>query len=86
MAQYVKLLKEFVTNKKLEEVPTITLNEECSAVLTNQLPKKKKYMGSFIVPCTIGGVADEKVLVDLGASINLLAYKTFQKLGLGKPK
>ena len=43
-------------------------------------------MGSFIVPCTIGGVADEKVLVDLGASIDLLLYKTFQKLGLGNPK
>ena len=77
MPQYVKLLKEFLTNKKLEEVSTITLSEECSAVLTNPLLKKKKDMESFIVPCTIGGVADEKGLVDLGASINLLPYKTF---------
>ena len=72
----------FLTNKKLEEVSTITLSQERSAALTNPLPKKKKDMGSFIVPCTIGGVADEKGLVDLGASINLLPYKTFQKLGL----
>ena len=86
MPQYVKLLKEFLTNKRLEEVSTITLGEECSAVLTNQLPKKKKDTGSFIVPCTIGGVADGKGLVDLGASINLLPYKTFQKFGLGNSK
>ena len=82
MPQYVRLLKEFLTNKKLEEVSTITLSEECSIVLTNQLPKKKNDIGSFIVPCTIGGEADEKGLVDLGASINLLPTKLFRNWDL----
>lgn len=29
---------------------------------------------------------DKKALADLGASINLMPYKIFLKLGLGKPK
>jgi len=32
------------------------------------------------------GTCDEKALADLGASINLMPYKFFQKLGLGEPK
>ena len=65
---------------------TVTLNEVCSVVLTNQIPTKEKDPGSFIVPCTIGGVVDEKALADLKESINLTLVENFQKLGLGEPK
>ena len=82
MPQYVKLLKEFLTNKKLEEVSTITLSQERSAVLTNPLAKKKKDMGSFIVPSTIGGVADEKGLADLGQALICCRTKLFRNWDL----
>ena len=65
---------------------TVILSEECSTILTNENPKKKKDPGSFIITCIIGWVADEKALDDLGANINLMPYKIFQKLGLGVPK
>ena len=64
----------------------VTLSEECSAILTNQIPKNGKDPESFIVPCTIGGVIDEKALAGLGTSINMMAYKIFQNLELGEPK
>ncbi|XP_076884611.1 uncharacterized protein LOC143533852 [Bidens hawaiensis] len=41
MPKYAKFLKEVLSNKKkLEELSCVTLNEECSAVLYNKLPKK----------------------------------------------
>ncbi|XP_039145567.1 uncharacterized protein LOC120282785 [Dioscorea cayenensis subsp. rotundata] len=87
MSRYAKFLKELLMNKrKLEEVPSVTLSKECSALITNKLFKKKKDPRGFIVPCTIGGLVNEKALADLGASINLIPYKIFQKLGLGEPK
>ncbi|XP_039140517.1 uncharacterized protein LOC120277734 [Dioscorea cayenensis subsp. rotundata] len=70
----------------MEEVSSMTLSEECSALLRNKLPKKEKDSGGFIVPCTIKGLVDEKALANLEASINLMPYKIFQKLGLGEPK
>ena len=35
---------------------------------------------------TIGGVPLEKVLLDLGASVNLLPYSVYEQLGLGELK
>ncbi|XP_022032571.1 uncharacterized protein LOC110933669 [Helianthus annuus] len=41
MLKYVKFLKDLLTNKKkLEDLSTVTLSEECSAVLQNKLLKK----------------------------------------------
>ena len=87
MPRYAQVLKVLLTNKKkLEKVSTVTFGEECSVVLSNQLPKQEKDLRSFVIPHTIEGVVNEKTLVDLGASINLITYKIFQKLGLGEPK
>ncbi|XP_039120721.1 uncharacterized protein LOC120257235, partial [Dioscorea cayenensis subsp. rotundata] len=87
MPRYAKFFKELFTNKrKLEEVSSVTLGEECSALITNKIPKKEKDPGGFIVHCTIGGLVNEKARADLGASINLTPYKIFQKLGLGELK
>lgn len=72
-----------LTNKrKPEEVVLVILSEECSSIITNKLPKKKKDPGGFMVPCTIGGPLDERALANLGAIINLMPYKIFQKLRL----
>ncbi|XP_039128905.1 uncharacterized protein LOC120265042 [Dioscorea cayenensis subsp. rotundata] len=43
MPHYAKFIKEFLTNKrKLEDVATITLSEECSAIISNKTSKKEK--------------------------------------------
>lgn len=64
----------------------MTLSEKCSAVITKKLPKKEKDPRGFIIPCTVGGLVDGKALANLRASINLMPYKIFQKLGLREPK
>ncbi|KAK5772422.1 hypothetical protein PVK06_048711 [Gossypium arboreum] len=87
MPTYAKFLNKLLTNKrKFEELSTVELNEECSAILQNKLPTKLKDPGSFTIPCLIGSLNVEKALADLGASINLMPYKMFKQLGLGEPK
>ncbi|XP_076890609.1 uncharacterized protein LOC143538546 [Bidens hawaiensis] len=87
MPKYAKFLKDMLTNKrKLEELSHVTLNEECSVVLQNKLPTKKTDPRSFTIPCLIGDLFVSNSLADLGASINLMPYAVFSKLGLGEPK
>ena len=79
MPTYEIFLKELLTNKrKFEELSIVELNEECSTILQNKLPTKLKDPGSFTVPCLIGSLNVEKVLADLGASVNLMPYKMFK--------
>ena len=83
MSSYAKFLKEIFGNKrKLEDYETVKLNEECSAIILNKLPPKVKDLGSFTIPCTIGNCHFDKVLCDLGVSINLMPLPIMQKLGL----
>nr|GEX07589.1 hypothetical protein [Tanacetum cinerariifolium] len=71
---------------KLEEYCMITVNERCSEVLLNKLPLKEKDLGSFTIPCYIGQLNINNALKDLGASISLMPYTMYKKLGLEKPK
>ena len=83
----MKFTKEILSNKrKLEEHETVALTEECSAILQKKLPPKLKDPGSFTIPCTIGDSFFDKALCDLGASINLLPFFVFKKLGFGEAK
>ncbi|XP_039118055.1 uncharacterized protein LOC120253931 [Dioscorea cayenensis subsp. rotundata] len=83
LPHYAMFLKEWLLNKrKIKEVSIVTLSEEYSTIISNRIPKKEKDLGEFIIPCTIEGMLDEKALADLGASISLMTYKIFQKLGL----
>ncbi|GJT29419.1 DNA-directed DNA polymerase [Tanacetum coccineum] len=76
-----------LSNKaRLEEACTIIMNERCSAVLLNKLPSKEKDPGSFTIPCDIGHLHIDNALADLGASISLMPYTMYEKLGLGEPK
>ncbi|GJZ64895.1 DNA-directed DNA polymerase [Tanacetum coccineum] len=87
MPKYAKFLKGLLSNKaRLEEACTITMNERCSAVLLNKLPSKEKDPGSFTIPCDIGHLHIDNALADLGASISLMPYTMYEKLGLGEPK
>ncbi|XP_048232878.1 uncharacterized protein LOC125370630 [Ricinus communis] len=64
----------------------VTLNEECSAILQNNLPVKRCDPRSFIVSYIIGDLQFSNALADLGASINLIASSLFKNLGLSEPK
>ncbi|GKC10168.1 reverse transcriptase domain-containing protein, partial [Tanacetum coccineum] len=87
MPKYAKFLKGLLTNKpRLEEACKIIMNERCSAVLLNKLPSKEKDPGSFTIPCDIGQLHIDNALADLGASISLMPYTMYKKLGLGEPK
>ncbi|GJV94446.1 reverse transcriptase domain-containing protein [Tanacetum coccineum] len=87
MPKYAKFLKGLLTNKaRLEEAYKIIMNQRCSAILLNKLPSKEKDPGSFTIPCDIGQLHIDNALADLGASINLMPYTMYKKLGLGEPK
>ncbi|GKD86200.1 DNA-directed DNA polymerase [Tanacetum coccineum] len=62
------------------------MNKRCSAVLLNKLPSKEKDPESFTIPCNIGQLHIDNALADLGASISLMPYTMYEKLGLGEPK
>ncbi|GJX94954.1 reverse transcriptase domain-containing protein [Tanacetum coccineum] len=62
------------------------MNERCSAVLLNKLPSKEKDPRSFTILCDIGQLHIDNALADLGASISLMPYMIYEKLGLGEPK
>ncbi|GKB15014.1 putative reverse transcriptase domain-containing protein [Tanacetum coccineum] len=60
--------------------------ERCSSVLLNKLSSKKKVPGSFTIPCHIGDLQINNALADLEASISLMPYTMYEKLGIGEPK
>ncbi|XP_063949969.1 uncharacterized protein LOC135152794 [Daucus carota subsp. sativus] len=87
MPLYAKFMKQVLSNrKKLEAVETISLSEECSAVIQRNIPPKLKDPGSFSLPCTIGKVGVKRALCDLGASVSLMPYSIYKRLGLGELK
>ena len=57
MPKYAKFLKELISSKKkLQEFETITLSKECSAIISNKLPLKRKHPGSLTIPCSVGNL------------------------------
>ncbi|XP_017221328.1 uncharacterized protein LOC108198059 [Daucus carota subsp. sativus] len=87
MPLFAKFMKQVLSNrKKLEAVETISLNEECSAVIQREIPPKLKDPGSFSLPCTIGQVGVKRALCDLGASVSLMPHSIYKRLGLGELK
>ena len=87
MPSYAKFMKKILeSKKKLEEYGTITLTEECSAILQKKLPPKLQDQGSFAIPFSIGTRVSGKALCNLRASINLMSLSMFKRLRLGEPK
>ncbi|XP_057734429.1 uncharacterized protein LOC130949826 [Arachis stenosperma] len=87
MPLYAKFMKELINKKRSSyEKETITLTEECSAVMQRGIPPKLKDPGSFMVSCTIGKMTLEKALCDLGASINLMPFLMMRKLAIEEIK
>ncbi|XP_021995565.1 uncharacterized protein LOC110892722 [Helianthus annuus] len=84
MPKYVKFLKDFLKRKDgVGECSSKLVSGECSAVILNKLPEKLTDPGIFTIPCLFGGNVKNHALADLGASINLMPYSFYEKLGLG---
>ncbi|GKC24701.1 zinc knuckle CX2CX4HX4C containing protein [Tanacetum coccineum] len=64
----------------------VKLNARCSPVLQNELPPKEKDPGSFVLPCIIGNTTVSNALADLGASISIMPFSMFKRLGLENPR
>lgn len=63
MPNYVKFLKDLLTNKrKFEEVSIVILTEGSLMILQKKMQKKKKNPGSFTMHCIFGDLVNEKAL------------------------
>ncbi|XP_009622671.1 uncharacterized protein [Nicotiana tomentosiformis] len=85
MPGYAKFMKDLVTKKKNVNFETIKVTHQYSAIISQTGFNKMEDPGAFIIPCAIGLTSFAKALCDLGASINLMPYTVFKKLGLGDP-
>ncbi|GJT05311.1 DNA-directed DNA polymerase [Tanacetum coccineum] len=82
--KFLENLKQLHIN--IPFIEALSQMPKCSAVLLNKLPSKEKDPGSFTIPCDIGHLHINNALADLGASISLMPYTMYEKLGLGEPK
>nr|GEX50372.1 reverse transcriptase domain-containing protein [Tanacetum cinerariifolium] len=85
MLKFASTLKALIGNKeKLSEMVRTSMNEHCSAVILNKLPRKLGDPGKFLIPCEFPGMDECLALADLGASINLMPLSVWEGLSLSK--
>nr|GFC29618.1 reverse transcriptase domain-containing protein [Tanacetum cinerariifolium] len=83
MPKFASTLKTLIRNKeKLSEMARTMMNEHCSAVILNKLPRKLGDPGKFLIPCEFPGMDECLALADLGASINLMPLSVWEGLSL----
>ena len=84
---YAKFLKDLCTVKRVLNVnKKAFLTEQVSSIIQCKTPVKYNDPGCPTISVNIGGTCVEKVLLDLGASVNLLPYSMYKQLGLGELK
>ena len=84
---YAKFLKDLCAVKKgLGINKNAFLNEQVNSIIQCKTLLKYKDPGSLTISVNIGGTYIDKALLDLGASLNLLPYSMYKKLGLGELK
>nr|GFB35916.1 hypothetical protein [Tanacetum cinerariifolium] len=60
MPKFASTLKALIRNKKkLSEMARTTMNEHCSAVILNKLPRKLGDPGKFLIPCEFSGMDED---------------------------
>ncbi|GKC67226.1 reverse transcriptase domain-containing protein [Tanacetum coccineum] len=83
MPKFASTLKALIRNKeKLSEMARTPLNEHCSAVILNKLPKKVGDPGKFLIQCDFPGMEECLALANLSAGINLMPLFVWEKLSL----
>nr|GEZ19255.1 reverse transcriptase domain-containing protein [Tanacetum cinerariifolium] len=85
MPKFASTLKALMGNKeKLSEMAQTPINEHCSTIILNKLPKKLGDPGKFLIPCEFLGIDECLALADLDASINLMPLSVWKGLSLPK--
>nr|GEU79324.1 hypothetical protein [Tanacetum cinerariifolium] len=70
MPKFASTLKALIGNKeKLSEMARTPMNEHCSAVILNKLPRKLRDPGKFLIPCEFPGMDERLALADLALSL-----------------
>nr|GFB87737.1 reverse transcriptase domain-containing protein [Tanacetum cinerariifolium] len=81
MPKFASTLKALIGNQeKLSEMARTTMNEHCSVVILNKLPRKLGDPRKFLIPCEFSGMDECLALVDLGASINRMPLSVWEGL------
>ena len=71
---YAKFLKDLCTKKKIINIlKKAFLAASVSSYLSSHMPVKYKDLGSPIISCVIEKTIIDRVLLDLGASVNILS-------------
>ncbi|XP_071728638.1 uncharacterized protein [Rutidosis leptorrhynchoides] len=83
---YGKYLKTLLSNKgKDAENSSRFIIKECKAIFQKlDVPEKLGNAGSITVPCSFNDSRVYQALADTGASINLMPYSLYKRLGLGE--
>ncbi|CAN6697998.1 unnamed protein product [Malus baccata var. baccata] len=69
--RYAKFLKELcTTRKRISSNEVVKVSENVSAVLQRKLPTKCKDPGSFTIPCVIGELKNDGVIIQLANHSN----------------
>ncbi|KAA0042146.1 uncharacterized protein E5676_scaffold124G00040 [Cucumis melo var. makuwa] len=68
----------------MNDFETVALTQAICDVFKNGVVEKMTYPGSFIVPCSIGGMDLGCARCNLEANINLIFLSIFKKLGIGE--
>ncbi|KAL0420264.1 UNVERIFIED_CONTAM: hypothetical protein Slati_3049300 [Sesamum latifolium] len=85
--RYAKFVKELCTNKgKLKGNERVSMGENVSAILQQNLPPKCKDPGMFSIPCKIGLIGIKRAMCNSGASINVMPLCIFKSLNVGPLK
>nr|GFA63216.1 reverse transcriptase domain-containing protein [Tanacetum cinerariifolium] len=83
MPKFASTLKTLIGNKeKLSEMARTSINEHCSAVILNKLPKKLGDPEKFLIRYEFPRMDECLALSDLGASINLMPLSVWKELSL----
>nr|GEY57435.1 hypothetical protein [Tanacetum cinerariifolium] len=83
MPKFASTLKALIRNKeRLSEMARTPMNEHCSAVILNKLPRKLRDPRKFLIPCEFPGMDECLALADLGPSINLMPLSVWEALSL----
>nr|GFA04996.1 reverse transcriptase domain-containing protein [Tanacetum cinerariifolium] len=83
MPKFASTLKALIGNKeKLSEMARTPMNEHCSVVILNKLPRKLGDPDKFLIPCEFLGMDECFALADLGSSINLMPLSVWEALSL----
>ncbi|XP_042061764.1 uncharacterized protein LOC121805819 [Salvia splendens] len=79
-----KFIKDYLEGKVNEEGRMIAEENVSAVIQRSDLPSKKTDSGMFTLPISIGDIQVEHAMCDLGASINVLPYAIYKKLGEAK--